>query len=168
MKITFLQRLTLVLLAVSSILLCTGFSLMLINNGTIHIRHSPAPVDAELVFNGKYIDLLTLERQSAPLGNEEIRVTMIDTETGYPAASDLALVDKNDRRLTYVNVVGFRYQGLPAMLRFTNNVADGFVYQDSLSTFLENGDLNNVWETDPNLLQQALADYTDQVSALIG
>ena len=64
-------------------------------------------------------------------------------------------------------MVRFNYQGMPAMLRFTNNVADGFAYQNTASSLFEKGCLDNMWETNPDFLRQALADYTAQVSALV-
>lgn len=170
MKTVFSKRLIQILMVVNSILLCAGLFLMLINNGVIHMRPSQAPVDAELIYGGAYIDLLTLDQQSVPLENGETRIIRIDTETGYPAALELALVDSAGRQLTRSNVVRFNFQGMPAMLRFTNDVADGFSYQSTISKFLEIGcldDIDDIWETDPDFLRQALADYTAQVSALV-
>lgn len=167
MKTGILKKLTLIFMAASCILLFTGFSLMLVNDGVIHTRALPAPVNADLLYNGEYIDLLTAEGRSDLPGNEKVRVMKIDTETGYPAALDLTVVDKDGRRLTRVNVVRFNCQGIPVLLRFTNNAADGFTYQNAIPELLETGGLSSVWETDPNALREVLADYTAQVSAVI-
>lgn len=170
MKTVFSKRLILILVVVNSILWCMGFSLMMINNGVIHMKPFQAPVDAELIYSGAYIDLLTLDQRSVPLENGETRVIKIDTQTGYPAALELALVDSAGRQILRTNVVRFNFQGMPAMLRFTNDVADGFSYQDTVFKLLEIGcldDMNGIWETDPDFLRQALADYTAQVSALV-
>lgn len=158
----FFRRFLQVLMVLCPIIWVIGGSLMLVNMGVIHIKPPTAPVDKNLIYNGEYIDLLN--NQQVTLDDGDMRITLIDTQTGLPAASNLTVVDKNGEKVTSVNVVKFNYQGIPAMLRFTDNVVDGFTYQDSIFKF--GGGIEDQWETNPDFLQAALRDYSSQVSTL--
>lgn len=162
----FAKRFIQVLTVLCPITLLVGFGLMLFNMGVIKLP--AAPVDEGLIYNGKYVDLLSYGQQSN-LNKGGTRVTLIDQRTGLPAALNFTLVDEHGKTKTDVNVVRFTYQGLPAMLRFTNNVADGFTYLNYLNMEFDSGNnVRNLWKSDPNFLQEILKDYASQVSAILG
>lgn len=164
----FVKRLLSVLTVLCPMLWLVGSALMLVNMGIIHIKFPAASAEKGLIYNGEYVDLLAYGQQEL-LNESDTRVTMIDQQTGLPATAKLALVDKNGKETTCVNIVRFTYQGFPAMLRFTNNVVDGFTYLDCLNTTLDSGNnINSQWETDSNFLQEVLNDYASQVSAVLG
>ena len=116
------------------------------------------PKSAPLVYNGRYIDLASCERKSAPLNEGEVRVTKIDTETGLPASASLAQVGVDGKDILRVNTATFNHQGRPVVLSFTDDVADRFCYLDKLLS----GDA--VWETNAEILKELLVDYSSPVS----
>lgn len=156
-----IQMMTIPLMAVSLALMCFGVFLMLRNYG-MFAAEGPAPHtqnDATLAYDGQYINLISCT-QAATLPDEDgVIVSKVDTETGLPAAAALALLDKAGQEITRVNTVSFSYQGRPALLSFTNDVADRYCYLDEFS-------LGNVWATDPDVLTAMLADYSVQASRL--
>lgn len=163
----FIKRLLSVLTVLCPMLWLVGCTLMLINMGIIHIKFPAASSEKDLIYNGEYVDLLIYGQQE-PLNESDTRVTMIDQRTGLPATAKLTLVDKNGKETACVNVVRFTYQGLPAMLRFTDNVVDGFTYLDCLNpTFNPENNIKCQWETDPNFLQEALNKYASQVLTVL-
>lgn len=131
---------------------------MLKNDGIIHTKFpvSQNSDDSELVYNGKYIDLLSYKEKHLSHGNDGTHVVMIDTETGLPAAASLSQIDKNGEQIVRVNTVTFDHQGQPAALSFINDVADKFCYLDQISS------TDRVWETDSDTLKVMLADYSAQ------
>ena len=155
-----------VLMAAVCVLFSVAFVLISVNGG----KH-PAAADPKLIYEGIYVDLLSYEHQKDPCDSDEMRVLVIDTETGYPAAASYTVLDKNGKEAARINTVRFNYKGAPAMLRFTDDVADGFTYgltyQTNISDFLNAGDLTYMWKTDPAILQEALSDYSSQVSAIL-
>lgn len=120
--------------------------------------------NSSLFYGGQYVDLLEQEKNSAPLQTSETRVTFVDTNTGLPAAVEMSMVRFAGESEHRVNVVRFNYNGTPAMLRFTNDVADGLAYQDQIADFWCKP--GAIWEADPNILKDALDDYAAQVEAI--
>lgn len=99
----------------------------------------------------------------APTFRPTLLVRKVDTETGLPAAESMAQVGVFGNEINRINTVRINYEGRPAMLHFTNDVADGFTYLDeetpaSLCQVVTNG-------VDYDFLCAALADYTNQVQA---
>lgn len=124
---------------------------------------APGP-NSSLFYGGQYVDLLEQEKNSAPLQIGETRVTLVDTNTGLPAAVEVSMVRFAGESEHRVNVVRFNYNGAPAMLRFTNDVADGLAYQDKIADSWSKPGI--IWKTDPNILKEALVNYAAQVEAI--
>lgn len=163
----FIKRLVPILAVLCPIISLAGGALMLVNIGVMHIKLPDVYAGKDLTYNGEYVDLLNCAQQVL-LDEGDIRVTLIDQRTGLPAAANMTLVDKQGRESTRDDVVRFTYQGLPAMLQFTDNVVDGFTYLNYLNTaFNSKNNITNPWETDPDLLQEVLNDYASQVSAIL-
>lgn len=128
----------------------------------ISVVCAPGP-NSSLFYSGQYVDLLGQERNSTPLQPGEIRVTLVDTNTGLPAGAEMSMVRFAGESEHRVNVVRFSYNGTPAMLRFTNDIADGLAYQDKIADSWSKPGI--IWKTDPNILKEALANYAAQVEA---
>lgn len=148
-----------VAMVVSLLLFGFGAFLMFVNEGIIQLK-TPTPPDEELVYHGKYVNLLSYKQEPASFSNDEVYVAKTDVETGLPAVASLTQVGMWGKEIVRVNTVTFNYQGRPAALSFTNDVADKFCYLDT--TF----SADNVWETDSDTLKSVLADYSAQASKL--
>ena len=164
LKSKFAKRNYLILMVICSFALCIGAALILVNTRAVCLKSPEAAIDKDLTYNGAYIDLLGLERQSASLDINEVRVTRVDNRTGFPAPANITIIDEGGEEIAQINVVGFTYQGRPAVLRFLNNAVTGFTYQGLISDWVSN---RRMWETDPDFLRDALKDYSSQVAALL-
>lgn len=125
---------------------------------------APCP-NSSLFYGGQYVDLLAQEKSGTLLQPGETRVAFVDTNTGLPAAVEMSMVRFAGESEHRVNVVRFNYNGAPAMLRFTNDVADGLAYQDKIADSWSNPGI--IWKTDPNILKEALANYAAQVKGIM-
>lgn len=119
------------------------------------------PKGVSLAYNGRYVDLLSYERESTLLGTGEVQVTKVDTETGLPAGASLTQIAANGKVISKVNTVTFNFQGRSVALSFTDDVTDRFCYLDELTLD------SKAWGNKPDILEAMLTDYSAQVGELV-
>lgn len=141
----------------------TAFILIVASTMIVNVTAPGCAADRNLIYSGTYADLIEIEDQKIPPSSGEVQVKKVDTETGLPAAASMTQVGVFGNEINRINTVRFNYEGRPAMLHFTNDVADGFTYLDEESPASHYQIVTK--GVDYDFLCAALADYTNQVKA---